>query len=125
MARKRRNRGGTPPKLASSVTSRPAPKLQSVAAPARSVTLQRFKKTDIPKTARQVTAKPLPVNQAVLPKPGLLPRRPASMVRLIETGLQRSTASPVREPERRTCKDRPKSNRSKGGGSRDFVPWCR
>lgn len=31
--------------------------------------------------------------------------------------------SPVRDKE--TCKERPRSNQSKGGGSRRFIPWCR
>lgn len=26
--------------------------------------------------------------------------------------------------KRKLCKDRPSSNRSKGGNSRQFVPWC-
>lgn len=51
-------------------------------------------------------------------------RRPASMPD--RTSGQGDSPSRNRLDMRRqqTCKPRPDSNKSKGGGSRPFVPWC-
>lgn len=141
MARKRRNKGGTPNGVAAGVSPRPVPKLQTVAK-----TLQRQKTDTSSPVERMRLLRRIAIEAPALlnsklkaypqggdrgvrgDKGGSPPRAPgyARSWRALEERTQREPASPtVRDLDKPTCKERPKSNASKGGGSRNFVPWCR
>ncbi|AXL15087.1 hypothetical protein [Microviridae sp.] len=69
---------------------------------------------------------PSKTSQTVRPvRAGLKPNRPPAraksvkVVSLIDHGDTHHSRL-----DRAICKERPKNNRSKGGGSKPFAPWC-
>ncbi|AXL14835.1 hypothetical protein [Microviridae sp.] len=69
-------------------------------------------------TALSDTTHRRPPNQVVAKqRPRQSPGRPGLS--------QKDHGSPIHSRlDRAICKERPKNNRSKGGGSKPFVPWC-
>lgn len=97
--------------------------LPSVAAP--SVKVTTVKRKAAPSVAASLT-RPRAVGKTVsaptAPPSSKRPAAPIAVAALVPDTPKKSVDT-SRTPN--TCKERPKSSKSKGGGSRAFVPWCR
>lgn len=106
---------------------------------ARGIAATSTTKTPTKRSSRNVTRKPGPrmdapthssedrvFSRVVSPTPRTKtprPRSEASRPGPLKNAMHEPVSSPRREPGAH-CKERPRFNKSKGGGSRPFIPWC-